>query len=63
MELLGTVYNGQIQLDHPANLPKGTRIVSLPADEYEADFGELGDLAGSNTRIRWLRTTRSKKPS
>jgi len=36
MELLGTVYNGQIQLDHPANLPNGTRIVSLPADEYEA---------------------------
>jgi len=46
VKLFGTIANGHIRLDQPADLPDGTRIVILPADEYEDldDFGELGDL-------------------
>jgi len=33
MELAGTIVNGEVRLDHPANLPDGTRVVFLLDDE------------------------------
>ena len=37
MKLLGTIVNGRVELDTPAGLPDGTRIVTLEFDEYEDD--------------------------
>ena len=37
MKLLGTIVNGRVELDAPADLPDGTRVVSLEAEEFE-DF-------------------------
>ena len=36
MPLYGTVINGQVQLDEPANLPDGTRVTFIEDDE---DYG------------------------
>ncbi len=46
MKLFGTLQKGQIQLDEPPNLPDGTRILSMIADEFvgDADFGDLSEL-------------------
>ena len=37
MKLLGTIVNGRVELDTPTDLPDGTRVVSLEAEEFE-DF-------------------------
>ena len=37
MKLLGTIVNGRVELDTPTDLPEGTRVVSLEAEEFE-DF-------------------------
>ena len=35
MKLLGTIVNGRVELDTPTDLPDGTRVVSLEAEEFE----------------------------
>jgi len=36
MTLAGTIVNGHVQLDHPSDLPDGTRVTLLPdEEEYE----------------------------
>ena len=37
MKLLGTIVNGRVELGTPADLPDGTRVVSLEAEKFE-DF-------------------------
>ncbi len=35
MVIAGTIRNGQVQLDHPADLPDGARVTLLHEEEYE----------------------------
>ena len=50
MTLLGTIVNGEIKLDQPANLPEGTRVtVLLGADED--DFGPLPAASESHAEF------------
>lgn len=39
MSLEGTIVNGQVQLDQPADLPDGTRVKLLSLAEFEDEFG------------------------
>jgi len=39
MTLFGTIVNGQVQLDHPAALPNGSRVMLSPSTEDDDDFG------------------------
>lgn len=38
MPILGTIVNGHVRLDHPTDLPEGSRVTVLPG-ENEDDFG------------------------
>ena len=44
MTLEGTVVNGTIQLDPPAQLPEGTRVVIQPKEETDAEKPTLTSL-------------------
>ncbi len=35
MAIAGTIQNGQVQLDHPADMPDGTRVTLLREEVYE----------------------------